>query len=342
MHRFLPVLACLAHHAHASEVGKNIDDEDNTRAFAALLNAVHPSAAVMVPGGQQLMTTQKAAIVQGKSLKTWSYRSSIVDNVQVVLSTDGRPLDADVQLWQGPDNTPCKMRVYSEDGNKRPFSAVIATPDDGESTVAVRNVGENVFPLSAYVVANDVDMPFSEFRDTSTIVQGGGALRTYEFDSRVDSVEVMLKTDGRPLNARVELLEGPNNIKQVIELYTEDGLERPFFAIIDTKGMGNVIRVVNTAPIEFPMFASVEPHNINSQMKLAAPVVGGQKHVTGYDPKHVTAAYNSKHVTAYNNAVVPTSSTRSRQRQQSLSPVSAAMKGSARKLADLLNFLSEA
>jgi hypothetical protein len=193
--------------------------------------------------------------------------------VQVVLSTDGRPLDADVQLWQGPDNTPTKMRVYSEDGDVRPFSAVIETPDWGASTVAVRNIGQMEFPLAAHVIANDVDEPMSDFRETSTIVQGG-ALRTFDFDPTVESVEIMLRTDGRPLNARLELLQGPNNNKQVIELYGEDGLERPFFAIIDTPGSGNVVRVVNTAPMEFPMFASVQPHSINERMAFSDPVIG--------------------------------------------------------------------
>jgi hypothetical protein len=211
-------------------------------------------------------------LVQGGSLKTWSYRIS-PDRVQVVLSTDGRPLDADVTLWQGPDNSPCKMHVFSEDGSSRPFSAVIVTPNRSASTVAIRNVGMMEFPLAAYVTAK-VDEPMSDFYATSTTIQGG-AIRTFDFDPAVESVEVMVKTDGRPLNARIELLQGPNNNKQVIELYADDGLARPFFAIIDTMGSGNVVRVQNTAPIEFPMTASVQPHYVDESFTPFEPVIGG-------------------------------------------------------------------
>jgi hypothetical protein len=217
-------------------------------------------------------------LVQGGSLRTWSYRSPTVEQVQVVLGTEGRPLDADIELWHGPDNTPVKLRVYCENGQMRPFSAVIETPR-GPNTVAIRNIGQIEFPIAATVVADDVDFPSLDAESMSTTVQGG-ALRTYPFDPTVDSVEVLIKTDGRPLNARIELLQGPNNNKQVIELYTEDGCDRPFFCILETPGAGNVIRIVNTSPVEFPMTAGVVPRSINQEMASGA-VLGGDVVIGG-------------------------------------------------------------
>jgi hypothetical protein len=217
--------------------------------------------------------TDHSILVQGGSLRTWSYRSPAVEQVQVVLGTEGRPLDADIELWHGPDNTPVKMRVYCENGQMRPFNAVIETPR-GPNTVAIRNIGQIEFPIAAEVIAENVALPSSDAQSFATTVQGG-ALRTYPFDPTVDSVEVLIKTDGRPLNARIELLQGPNNNKQVIELYTEDGCDRPFFCILETPGAGNVIRIVNTSPVEFPMTAGVVPHAINTGDAGGDVVIGG-------------------------------------------------------------------
>merc|ERR1719181_115959 len=145
-------------------------------------------------------------LVQGGSLRTWSYKNPAVEQVQVNLMTEGRPLDADIELWHGPDNTPCKMRVYVENGEVRPFNAVVETPR-GPNTIAIRNIGQIEFPFAANVVAEVVDAPSAECLSTRMTIQGG-ALRTYPFDPTVDSVQVLLKTDGRPLNARIELLQG--------------------------------------------------------------------------------------------------------------------------------------
>ena len=212
-------------------------------------------------------------LVQGGSLRTWSYRHPSIEQVQVTLQTDGRPLDADVELWHGPDNVPVKMRVYVEDGRVRPFCAVLETPR-GPNTVAVRNIGQMEFPLAARVHAQHVEMPSAGCYEAAATIQGG-ALRTYPFDPLVDSVQVLLSTDGRPLNARLELLQGPNNNKQVVELYTEDGCDRPFFCILTTPGVGNVVRVVNTAPVEFPLSAGVVAHALRRDAARADDVVVG-------------------------------------------------------------------
>jgi len=233
----------------------------------------------VVPTGP--VASENVILVQGGSLRTWSYRSPAIEQVQVILSTEGRPLDADVELWHGPDNTPTKMRVYAENGLLRPFSATVETPR-GPNTIAIRNIGQIEFPIAADVIADNVNNPSIECLQSSTTIQGG-ALRTYPFDPSVDSVQVLLKTDGRPLNARIELLQGPNNNKQVIELYTEDGLDRPFFCLFATPGSGNVVRIVNTAPVEFPMTASVVANSINEGMLYDAGAVLGGDVVIGGD-----------------------------------------------------------
>jgi hypothetical protein len=211
--------------------------------------------------------TLTPTIVQGGSLRTWSFQTPEVKRVQVFLKTEGRPLNADIDLWQGPDNTPQKMRVYVEDGEARSFNAVIETPF-GHNAVAIRNTGQLEFPLEGCVEAGIDDLPVTQrfSAQTSAKIIQGGAIKTYPFSAYAENVKVLLKTDGRPLNARIELLQGPNNNKQVVEVYTEDGLMRPFFMVLETPGVNNVVRIVNTAPVEFPMTAAVEAYPLEPTM----------------------------------------------------------------------------
>jgi hypothetical protein len=219
------------------------------------------------PALGDIWDTSSQIILQGGSLRTWSETTGSVERVQVLMRTEGRPLNANVELWHGPDNTPLKMAIYSEDGGLRPFNAVIETPT-GQNTIAIRNTGQMEFPCTALVEpgVKDVARELLDMGSTKTIQ--GGAILTYPFDHSVASVQVMLKTGGRPLNARIELLQGPNNDKQVIDIYTEDGSERPFFAVIETPGTGNVVRIVNTATVEFPLTAAVQAYALDTRSNI--------------------------------------------------------------------------
>ena len=214
--------------------------------------------------------------VQGGTLKTCSFEE-VVKRVSVLLKTTGRPLNANVDLWQGPDNAPQKMSVYLEDGDKRPFRCTVESPGSSNA-IAIRNTGQMEFPLEAGLECDMTDSvsPSELLQATSDyrIVQGG-AVYTTPFPPAVTSIQVSLKTDGRPLNARVELLQGPNNNKQVLEIYTEDGKDRPFYAVIDTPGTGNVVRIVNTATVEFPLTASVEPYMVDDTIVEETSTNGG-------------------------------------------------------------------
>mmetsp|Transcript_2419 Transcript_2419/g.3216 ORF Transcript_2419/g.3216 Transcript_2419/m.3216 type:complete len:266 (+) Transcript_2419:389-1186(+) len=217
---------------------------------------------------KEKMKTVTPVKVQGDSLRTCSFNDS-VQRVDIMMNTEGRPLNADVELWQGPDNAPQKMTVYLEDGSARPFCATIECPGSSNS-ISIRNTGHMEFPLTAGVSVDMIQSsrsPASILDETSSsrIVQGG-AVYTSPFAPAVQSVQIMLETDGRPMNVRVELLQGPNNVKQVMEIYSEDGKTRPFYGIIETQGSGNVVRIVNTSTVEFPLNAALEPYVVDESM----------------------------------------------------------------------------
>jgi len=219
---------------------------------------------------EQNKNTYSLFPIQSGSLRTWSYKSPDVERVKVNLKSDGRPVDASVELWNGPNNTPSKMRVYLEDGNKYNFNSIIETPK-APNTIAIKNTGEMEFPISANIHSTNIELPTNDCYQTLTHIQSG-AIKTFPFDPRVESIKILLNTDGRPLNSRIELLQGPNNNKQVIEIYNEDGYQRPFYCILETPGSGNVVRVINTSPVEFPMLASVIAHSFVQNVDYSATI----------------------------------------------------------------------
>eukprot|EP00964_Phaeocystis_antarctica_P044234 scaffold25412_cov64-Phaeocystis_antarctica.AAC.4 len=92
--------------------------------------------------------------------------------------------------------------------------------------IEVRNVGEDEFPFSAasdYAKGAMALLP-QEIPATGTPVRvDGGALRSFPLDPECEQLEIVLNTDGKQLNARIELLNAPNNPKQTFEVFTNNG-----------------------------------------------------------------------------------------------------------------------
>ena len=70
---------------------------------------------------------------------------------------------------------------------------------------------------------------------TGTTIQGG-ASKSFPVDPSVGSVLVFLQTEGRNLDATIEVIQGPDSVRQVIELNEDYGYDRPFSGVIETPG----------------------------------------------------------------------------------------------------------
>jgi len=193
--------------------------------------------------------------VEGKTRKTWKFNDFSKDRVQVAVTSEGRPVHADIQLWLGPDWTPFFLKAYSEDGKARPIQTLIGTRNKA-AMIEVRNVGEYEFPFKAaanYAKDAMVKVPAEIPATTDGERVDGGALRSYPLDASTEQLEVVLKTDGKQLNARIELLNAPNNPKQTFEVFTNNGELNCLVVCFNTVDAGNTVRIVNLAPVEFPL-----------------------------------------------------------------------------------------
>jgi len=194
--------------------------------------------------------------VEGKTRKTWKFNDYSQDRVQVAVASEGRPVNADLQLWLGPDWTPFSMKAYSEDGKERPIQTLIGTRNKA-AMIEVRNVGEYEFPFMAasnYAKGPMASLPQEIPATTSGERLDGGALRSYPIDAATDQLEVVLCTSGQQLNARIELLNAPNNPKQTFECFTNNGELNSLCVCFNTPDAGNTVRIVNLAPVEFPLY----------------------------------------------------------------------------------------
>lgn len=180
--------------------------------------------------------------IQGGSRQTYE---NMGGGGRAFVETDGRPLNVEMEMWDGPNNTPSRVKMYSEDGRQRPMN--INTSYNGYGgyngnggrggTMSVRNVGSMEFPMRAGVAAassgpggaggrGDMNMmgeydpygygpmatgmasPYDTTPIPSTergLTVQGGSLKTFKLPSHINAAQVTIRSDGLPVNAKVEV-----------------------------------------------------------------------------------------------------------------------------------------
>lgn len=207
----------------------------------------------------------------GKTIRTYQMTDD-VERVQYVLRTNGRPLKAMVQLWCGPRRNTHTLEIDSEDGNTTPYRGILRfKPGQGMGQVLKiqTNAGEE-FPLEVGVEIPSHERAEELKANTELIyktaklakIQGGdvrggrGAIRSWPIPDDVSQIQFVAwskNTGSKSFKCRIELIQGPNQVKQKFDLQCGGG-SQPYHAIYQTPGSGWTLRMFNKKFVEDGLF----------------------------------------------------------------------------------------
>lgn len=211
------------------------------------------------PINEDIFETSPPLRIEGNSLKTWSGFTS--NRVQVSIKSLGRPVEASVQLWQTPSYIPTQFTVECEDGSENIVHSIIELPPGYPVTIAVYNTEGQEFPMEVSVEDSfNRYSPLDSFHGWAPIlVQGDGTVKSFNLADDVDNVEILLTTHTRNMKAYIEILHGPNDDNEIIEVDTDNAHLHPFYTVIQAAEGCNTLRIKNENSVEFPFEAYVRP-----------------------------------------------------------------------------------
>jgi hypothetical protein len=212
----------------------------------------------------------------GGTVRTWDIPPD-AERLSYYIRTNGRPLKALVELWVGPIRRIHSVNIESEDGDATPYRAMLKFKP-GTKTLKISTTGSHEFPLefgAEVPNANRMKETWAATQkvfDTSpkTTVQGGstegggGSIRYFNIPDDVETTQIVLWSRDigkRTVKAKIEVLSGPNSVRQLYELHC-GGSTQPYHAIIPTPGPDSTIRIIATNYMEFPFHAVVTPYEV--------------------------------------------------------------------------------
>jgi len=216
----------------------------------------------------------------GGTVRTWDIPPD-AERLSYYIRTNGRPLKALVELWVGPIRRIHSVNIESEDGDATPYRAMLKFKP-GTKTLKISTTGSHEFPLefgAEVPNANRMKETWAATQkvfDTSpkTTVQGGstegggGSIRYFNIPDDVETTQIVLWSRDigkRTVKAKIEVLSGPNSVRQLYELHC-GGSTQPYHAVIPTPGPDSTIRIIATNYMEFPFHAVVTPYEVTGDV----------------------------------------------------------------------------
>jgi hypothetical protein len=151
------------------------------------------------------------------------------------------------------------LKICTSDTLELPVQASVAVPSPEEAKKLEENTAK-VF---------DAATP-----DQKKLIQGGsagggggGAIRSWNVPADVDSVQILSwarDTGSKSFRMDVEVLKGPNNLKQKLMIQCGGG-SQPYHAVVQTPGQDWVIRIRNKKFVEDGLYQfCVVPYNVGN------------------------------------------------------------------------------
>lgn len=215
----------------------------------------------------------------GKTVKTYPLAPG-VERIQLLFQTNGRPLKCKVGLWLGPlrQTHNCEMNI--EDGNEFPFRYILKFKNVGQ-VLRIETSSMHELPVLAGVLIPSPERQNELKKNTEavwksadkTLIQGGsveggkGAVRTWVIPENVESVQFLSwakDTGMKSFKMKIELLHGPNNVKQEFDLQCGGG-SQPYHCVFETPGPDWQIRIYNKKFLEDGLFqCAVVPYKVRN------------------------------------------------------------------------------
>lgn len=215
----------------------------------------------------------KLEVVQGGGTVRTYQMPAWAERCQMILTTNGRPLKAKVELWLGPERTTHTLIIDSEDGLETPVQATLKFKKMSQ-VLKISSNDDGTFPLFAAVSvppkprAAALAENFEAVWDSTVLgdypeaerklVQGGevsgkdGAVRVWTVPEHVQSVQLLAtskNTGKKSLKVEFDVLQGPNNRKQSFFLQCGGG-SQPYTMVVQTPGSGCTILLKNKKSME--------------------------------------------------------------------------------------------